>query len=278
MTPLARKLSIAGILILASWVAQAQELPLFDAHIHYSHDAWESVPPKQAIELLRKSGVRRALVSSSGDDGQQKLFALAPDLILPSLRPYRSRSEIGTWVRDETVVPYLEDRLKRYRYVAIGEFHVYGADADLPVVRRVVQLAKQHRIFLHSHSDADAIERHFKQDPQARILWAHSGFDRPERVREMLRKHRNLWCDLAWRTDHAPGGKLDPDWRAAFLEFPDRFMVGTDTPTPERWHYIAEHARLARSWLSELPRDVAERIAFRNGETVFGNMLKQYQH
>jgi hypothetical protein len=267
-----RPVLIGLVVHLIPLALEAQELPIFDAHIHYSHDAWASVPPKQAIEILRKAGVRRALVSSSGDDGQQRLYTEAPDLILPSLRPYRSRGDIGTWVRDETVIPYLEDRLKRYRYVAIGEFHVYGADADLPVVRRVVQLARQYRIFLHSHSDADAIERHFKQDPQARILWAHSGFDRPERVREMLRKHKNLWCDLAWRTDHAPGGKLDADWRAAFLEFPDRFMVGTDTPTPERWHYIAEHARLARSWLSELPRDVAERIAYRNGDAVFGKM------
>lgn len=88
-------------------------MPIFDAHIHYSHDAWESVPPRQAIEILRKAGVRRALVSSSGDDGQQKLYAAAPDLILPSLRPYRSRGDIGTWVRDETIVPYLEDRLNR---------------------------------------------------------------------------------------------------------------------------------------------------------------------
>jgi hypothetical protein len=51
---------------------------------------------------------------------------------------------------------------------------------------------------------------------------------------------------------------------------PDRIMVGTDTPSPERWHYIVEHARLARSWLSELPRDVAEKIAWRNGEAIFG--------
>jgi hypothetical protein len=269
-----RAVLVALLLLALPLALAAQELPIFDAHIHYSHDSWESVPPKQAIELLRKAGVRRALVSSSNDDGQQKLYAEAPDLILPSLRPYRSRGDISTWVRDETVVPYLEDRLKRHRYVAIGEYHVYGADADLPVVRRTVQLAKQYRIYLHSHSDADAIERQFKQDPAARILWAHSGFDRPERVREMLRRYRNLWCDLAWRTDHAPGGKLDPDWRAAFLEFPDRFMVGTDTPTPERWHYIAEHARWVRTWLSELPREVAERIAFRNGEAVFGKMLE----
>jgi hypothetical protein len=57
---------------------------------------------------------------------------------------------------------------------------------------------------------------------------------RLERVREMLRKHKNLWCDLAFRIDHASGGKVDAGWRAAFLEFQDRFMVGTDSFTPER--------------------------------------------
>jgi len=53
--------------------ASAAELPIFDAHLHYSHDAWESWPPAQAIAMLRKAGVKRALVSSSGDDGQQRL-------------------------------------------------------------------------------------------------------------------------------------------------------------------------------------------------------------
>ncbi len=185
--------------------ASSAELPIFDAHLHYSHDAWESVPPKQAIAMLRKAGVKGALVSSSGDDGQQRLAADAPDLIVPELRPYRSRADTGTWFRDETVIPYLEDRLKKFRYAGIGEFHLYGADADLPVPRRMVQLAKQRGLFLHAHSDSDAVERLFAQWPEARILWAHSGFERPERVREMLRKHKNLWCDLAFRTDPAQG-------------------------------------------------------------------------
>ncbi len=195
--------------------------------------------------------------------------------MLPSLRPYRSRGEISTWVRDESVPAYLEERLKKYRYVALGEFHLYGADADLPVPRRLVQLARQHRLFLHAHSDVDALERIFRQDPGARVLWAHSGFERPEKVREMLRKHGNLWSDLAFRSEHGSGGKVPAEWRAAFLEFTDRFLVGTDTFTPERWHYIVEHAQWSRQWLSDLPAEVAERIAWKNGETLFGGMLKR---
>ena len=256
--------------------ASAQQLPIFDAHLHYSHDAWESVPVQDAIAIMRKAGLKRALISSSGDDGQQRLYQAAPDLVIPELRPYRSRGEIGTWFRDESLIPYLEERLSKYRYAGIGEFHLYGADADLPVPRRMVQLAKKHNLFLHAHSDIDAVERLFKQWPQARILWAHSGFERPERVAEMLRKHKNLWCDLAFRTDQASGGKVDAAWRAAFMEFPDRFMVGTDSFTPERWHYVAGHAEYSRQWLADLPRDVAERIAWKNGEQVFGSLLAPY--
>ena len=265
--------SALGLALPAS--AGAGELPIFDAHLHYSHDAWETLPPKEAVALLRKAGLKRALVSSSGDDGQQRLYAEAPDLILPSLRPYRTRGEISSWVRDASVPPYLEERLKKHRYVAIGEFHLYGADADLPVPRQMVQLARRDKLFLHAHSDVDAIERLFKQDPQARILWAHSGFERPEAVREMLRKHGNLWCDLAFRGDHGSGGKVGPEWRAAFLEFPERFLVGTDTFTPERWHYVIEHANWSRGWLADLPGEVAERIAWKNGETLFGAVLRR---
>jgi hypothetical protein len=262
-------LSFVALFAVAT-AAKAEDMPIFDAHLHYSHDAWEVVPPKAFIELLKKGGIRRAMVSSSNNEGTKMLQDVAPDMIVPELRPYRSRGELGTWVKDRTVIPFLEDLLSKRKYVAIGEFHIYGDDADLPNMRKVVELAKKYRLFLHSHSDSAAVEHHFKQDPDAKVLWAHSGFERPENVRAMLRKHKNLWCDLAFLTAHASGGKVTPGWREAFLEFPDRFMVGTDSFTPERLHYIVEHARWSRQWLSDLPRDVAEKIGYRNGERLFG--------
>jgi hypothetical protein len=212
------------------------------------------------------------MVSSSDDDGTQKLYAEAPDLIVPQLRPYRRRGELSSWVREPAVVTYLETRLAKYKYVAIGEFHLFGDAADLPVPKRMVELAKERGLWLHAHSDADAIERLFRLDPQARILWAHSGFDRPAKVAEMLRKHPKLYCDLAFRSEHGAGGKVAADWRPVFLEMSDRFTVGTDTFTPERWHYVPEHADWSRRWLADLPRDVAEKIGWRNGETLFGSM------
>lgn len=108
---------MAGLcLALVCLAAPAAQLPIFDAHIHYSLDTWDALPPKAAIALLREARVMRALVSSSNDDG-------------------------------------------------------------------------------------------------------------------------------------------------------------TDTYAAERWPFVVEHARLARQWLAELPRDVAEKIAFRNGEGLFGGTL-----
>ena len=222
-------LLLAAAITLVQTQARAEPLPIFDAHIHYSHDAVKQVPPKEAIAALRAAGLKKALVSSSDDNGTQLLIAEAPDLIVPSLRPYRRRGEIGTWMHDPTVIDYVEDLLKRHTYHAIGEFHAFGDDIETPVLQRMIALAKQHSLLLHAHSDADAVERIFRTDPGARVLWAHAGFDRPEKVREMLARYENLWADLAFRTEHASGGTVDPDWLAAFKAFPDRFMVGTDT-------------------------------------------------
>lgn len=264
-------LSLPLALVAVAGMTRAdQELPIFDAHMHYSHDAWTVVPPKEVVEILKKAGVKRAMVSSSNNEGTRMLQDAAPQVIVPELRPYRSRGELSTWAKDPTVLPFIEELLAKRKYVAIGEFHIYGADADLPNMRGVVQLAKKYGMFLHSHSDADAVVRHFQQDPDAKVLWAHSGFERPEKVREMLRRYPRLTCDLAFLTAHASNGKVAPAWREAFLEFPDRFVVGTDTFTPERWHYVVEHARWSRAWLADLPPDVARKIAYENGDRLFG--------
>ena len=138
----------------------------------------------------------------------------------------------------------MEARLKANTYAGLGEFHAYGADADTPVMQRMIELAKERRIFLHAHSDADAVERMFKHNPEALVLWAHSGFEQVDKVRDMVTRHKTLWADVAHRNDQAPSGKLDPTWRQLFVDFPERFMVGTDTYTPERWHYVVEHAGL----------------------------------
>ena len=77
---------------------KVSDLAIFDAHIHYSHDVWQAIPPADAIRRLREAGVERALVSSSSDEGTQRLYQADPAFVVPSLRPYRKRGTIDSWI------------------------------------------------------------------------------------------------------------------------------------------------------------------------------------
>jgi hypothetical protein len=247
---------------------------IFDVHIHYSHDLWDGLSPDQAIAWLRKVGVSRALVSSSSDEGTQKLYQAAPQMVIPALRPYRKLGTINIWTKDETVIPYLEERLAKYRYAAIGEFHVTGADADTPVVRRVVQLAQKYQLLLHVHGDADAIQRIFKQDPQARILWAHAGFEHAALVEETMDQHKNLWADLSFRREIYSNQQFLRTWRELLIKHADRFMLGMDTYTPQRWLKLDQVMAWQHQLLHALPDYVAEKIAYENALNVIASNFK----
>jgi hypothetical protein len=250
----------------------AQDLPIFDAHIHYSQPDWSVLTPDQVLAILDRAGVRRALVSSTPDDGTLKLYDKAPQRIVPFLRPYRSREDMLTWHSDPAVQMYVEERLTRGIYKGIGEFHLALADqAEAPVVNRCAELAAQRQIFLHAHVDDITVEKLLQRYPQVKILWAHAGMSASAAtVSGLLDRFPNLWVELAVRTDVAPGGTLDHKWRAVFLRHPDRFMVGTDTWVTARWETLVQGMQVVRGWLGELPREVAEQIAHRNAERLFG--------
>jgi len=265
---------VFGILVAAMLfgapILFAADYRLFDAHVHYNQDAWDGLTPDRALSILARAHVFRALVSSTPDDGTIRLFARAPKGIVPMLRPYRTRADMSSWPRDTTVQAYVEQRLGRGIYRGIGEFHLGAEDADAPVVRRCAELAAERDIFLWAHVDDMTVEKLLTLYPRVKILWAHAGMTSPPvTVGRLLDRFPRLWVELAYRTDVAPGGRLDPGWRTMFLRHPDRFMVGTDTWTPSRWETLRAGMRAVQDWLAQLPREVAEQIAWKNGERLF---------
>ena len=209
-------------------------------------------------------------MSSTPDDGTIALYERAPEIVIPILRPYRGPGELATWTRDGTVVAYLMSRYRPGVHRGIGEFHLGPGEADLPVVRQVVAMAVREDLVLHAHADARAAEELLRIDPRARVLWAHAGLgEGAATVGALVDRYPRLLVELALRSDVAPGGELDPEWRALFLRHPDRFMYGTDTWVPERWNALVDSAESARMWLRDLPEDVARAIAYGNAERVF---------
>lgn len=255
----------------------ARQTSFFDVHIHYSHDVWDSLSPEAAVARLRQAGISRAMVSSSGDAGTRRLYQAAPDLVIPALRPYRQRSDLNDWMHDDSVISYLEKKLRDFPYLAIGEFHLEGEEADLPVVRKMVQLARQHDLILHAHVDANAIYRLYDQYPDARILWAHAGFEHAATVEELMDTYPNLWADLSFRWDVHPASQFLPGWKEVLIKHSDRFMFGVDTYTPERWDRIQDTLAWYERLFANLPGEVADRIRYHNANQLIGERFEQWR-
>ncbi len=266
-----RLVGLVGALL--SGLATATDAtPLFDGHIHYNRDAWAIYPPTTAMAKLEEAGIGRALVSSTPDQGTIKLYELAPERVIPVLRPYSSPADRGKWFRDPQMIEYVQQRLKLGVHRGIGEFHLYGGQANTPQIRELVNLAVKGNLFLHAHSDESAIETLIAHDPRVRILWAHGGMTSPpESIANVLDRHANVWIELSYRYDDIlSDDELEPAWRDLFLKFPDRFILGTDTWTVERWADAPYITRTARNLIAQLPEKIRTKFSSENAETFIG--------
>ena len=266
-------MALAAVALWAPSLGADDRLPIFDTHVHYSEDAWASHGPRAIREILDAANVPRALVSSTPDDGTLMLYREDADRFVPILRPYRSRADLSGWVRDASMLSTIAQRLQHGIYRGIGEFHLFDAsDASTPQLKQLAAMAVERDIVLHVHSGAGPVHALFAIEPNLKILWAHAGMSTPPvEVGELLDRYPRLWAELAFRAgDVAPGGRLDPVWRDLLLRHPDRFMIGTDTYVGSRWDAYRELVDEHRRWLAQLPRDVAEAIAYRNAAREFG--------
>jgi hypothetical protein len=270
---LAGFLSILCLFLLPFASADSEPpLPIFDCHLHYSEDAWSSFPPNEVISTIRAAGIIGILASSSPDDGTVKLLERAPDLVVPELRPYRNGVSSATWHADADTPAYLRERLAQRRYIGIGEFHLHTVeDARSATVRDAVALAVEHDIHLHVHADAPVIRALLQINPDSLILWAQAGMvTPPDQIRAVMQSYPNVSAELSYPEDQILGeGTLDPHWKSLFLDFPDRFVVGSDTWAPGRWPIYDAIIDDHRAYLKLLPRGLAEKIAFRNAERMF---------
>ncbi|MCC7016190.1 MAG: amidohydrolase family protein [Rhodospirillales bacterium] len=121
------------------------------------------------------------------------------------------------------------------------------------------------------------LERLLAHNRNARIIWAHAGWDQTgERtvplMRALLSRHSNLHMSVKLdprgpqkTSALTPSGAIRPGWLALLREFPDRFMVGSDQFHDEGEKRLAR----ARAFADALPADLAGRIVRENALRVY---------
>jgi hypothetical protein len=251
----------------------AEPIEIFDAHLHYN---WEPKPyyqPDEVLALFRKHRVTGILATSRPNTGTHALMdAKAEGLwVVPFIRPYRVRADIQSWFGDPVIFDLVQEEFKRGYYRGIGEFHLHGKSAENEWVKKTVDFAVANNLYLHAHSDDEAIEILMRHNPKAQIIWAHTGFGlSADRVAAMLTKYPKLWGELSYRSGIVDGsGKLTAEWRGLFEKYPDRFLLGSDTWVPERWASYGDIMAGYRAWLEQLPPKMAAQIANGNAKALF---------
>lgn len=181
------------------------------------------------------------------------------------------------------------------------------AAPDHPLFLLLAEIAQRHRVPIDLHMEAvaadraipeqirgapnperlpaniGALERLLGHAPGAVIIWDHLGWDNTgERTvalsRRLLQAHPNLVMNFKVARASQPanrvlrrGAGLGDDWLDLIVEFPDRFLVGSDIKPrpPGAGGGTRETADGVSRLLGLLPADAARRIAIDNPKRVF---------
>jgi predicted TIM-barrel fold metal-dependent hydrolase len=200
-------------------------------------------------------------------------------------------------------------------HLSLGSGHAYAAvSPDHPLLRLLADIAAQHDVPIDLHLDPvpsdtatpahlgsghnppvlkaniEGFERLLAHNRKTKIVWAHAGSDplgffTPKLVRALIERHPNLALSIR-PTSPRPGamvqvtGEVNEKWVAVLRDFPDRFVLGSDTmivathytgpQTPRLFAPQAEGQRRGiRRLLSVLPPEVASRIGYENAERLY---------
>ena len=274
---------ISGMPLVKKWHAADPRRPLYyleDDSRTYWYSATD-VLVASAIEPLSRNQRRRLHPFISGFnstdrnavDHVERMLELYPDL-------WEGIGEVMARHDDLTALTYGETA--RADHVALDAVYELAAAKDLPVSvhSNIGSVWLREPIYLHEMENA--LQRHGR----TRFIWCHAGISRrieistlTKELRRLLSTYKRLWIDLSWVVfdDYvAPDGKPAPAWIELVEEFPDRFMIGSDSvghftelsATIRRYYVFLEalepetRAKVARdNFLSVLPQRVRTDLA-----------------
>ena len=156
--------------------------------------------------------------------------------------------------------------------------------------------------------DWPSFNRLFGENPDTLFVWPHGGYAYPKYINEVMQRHRNVYVTISkrdmfyfdhkWRTYKGTDvgsyglqnldwqdrlgssmqgldGNIQGEWYHLLRRFPNRFLFAIDAHKRVRWEYYCDAVENFRMILGQLPDDLAQDIAWRNAERLFGKFIAQ---
>ena len=287
-----RSISFLVIYLCLVKMAWAQ-LPFADIHIHYNWDHAELTTTEDVIEKLKSTNTQFAVVSSTPTHLALELREKAGEWIIPIFSPYTHELGKRDWYLDKSVISKAKKGLASKAYYGIGEIHFMAGlppKISNPNFLALMELASQYKVpaLIHVDSgDEQFLLNVCRTHSNVKILFAHAGGNlSPLHIRKILEGCSNVWIEFSARDPWRYGGLTDDkhqllnEWRLLVLEFPRRFLTGTDPvwrvtrtqswdQADDGWDHYQQLFDYHQHWINALPEKIQNYVRWQNALELF---------
>ena len=274
-----------------AWPQQA----FADVHVHFNWDQKELISADQVVARLKRANLAFAVVTSTPSQLALELKQAGGDLIIPFFSPYTHELGRQDWYRQERTLQLAEQGLRSGQYQGIGEVHFmtgFRPKTDNPIFTRLLALARRYAVPVLIHVDAGSAQPFIdvcRKNPALKFIFAHAGGNlKASQVRRVIEQCDQVMIEFSARDPWRYGGLtgsddlLLPAWRELVLDYPQRFLVGTDpvwkvTRTQswdqgdDGWDYFEQVLAYHRHWIAALPAAVQNRLTHDNARQLFAD-------
>jgi hypothetical protein len=274
---------LATLAMLAWSGAAITAQPFADVHVHFNWDQREVIDAEQVAAKLQAANVEFAVAAGTPTELALELARASGGRVIPLFSPYIHELGRSDWHLSPRVVAMAEAGLSAGDYHGIGEIHFMVGFR--PRFDNGVFLVP---VLIHiDSSNEEAFLAICRTYPSLDILFAHAGGNLyPSHIRRIVETCPNAWIEFSardpWRFGGLAGedGRLLPEWRELVIDYPDRFVTGTDpvwrvTRTQswdladDGWDYFEQLIAWHRAWLADLPADLRRKISVENARRLF---------
>lgn len=241
-------------------------------------------------------------------DGRRLVQAMAeknPDfIVVGSPKLFDMRRDL-----DSSFVSDVVSGVSKHRYAFVGEILYSHGDKSggevtatgeryidptrSETARLIAQLKSEHvPVMTHWEvydwvRDWPNFDKLYSQHPDQIFVWPHVGFGTVQQAATVLDQHPNVWATLSKKEkEEANLADLDkednigppvidacnvlaPEWKGFMIRFRDRLLFATDAHMSRRWVKYSSIVQRWRAILGQLPKEVAEDIAYRNATKLY---------